>query len=354
MGPEHVVWLDALDDEATITLMLGTPDDPGWFPAQAPSAQPSALARALERMGERLWPLLVGPVHARLQELGVKQGAPVIFMPQRGLGLLPIQATFRVEGTERRYLLQDYSISYAYNARMLQTSRDRVRGLQDAPPSLLSVIDPRGDLPHAREEGLAVAALFPAGNTRQLSGPEATTEAVLQSAVEYTHLHFACHGAYNWHEARHSGLFLAGDVLTVAELLGKLNTSRARLAVLSACKTGFVDVIQMLDEYIGLPASFLAAGVPAVVSTLWEVQDLSAMLLIERFYQRYLREGLHPRDALREAQLWLRGVTCGELADRFEMERKKPEAERTLPYETVSPAHWGLIECSHCQGTQHE
>jgi CHAT domain-containing protein len=99
-----------------------------------------------------------------------------------------------------------------------------------------------------------------------------------------------------------------------------------------------VDVREMLDEYVGLPTSFLAAGVPAVVSSLWAVEDLSTMLLMERFYRHHLREGLHPREALRSAQFWLRDVTCGELADRFEAERKKPEGERVLPYEKASAA----------------
>jgi CHAT domain-containing protein len=89
---------------------------------------------------------------------------------------------------------------------------------------------------------------------------------------------------------------------------------------------------------LGLPASFLAAGVPAVVSTLWAVRDVSAMLLMERFYQLYLRDGLHPRVALRAAQLWLRDVTCGELAARFEAEKEKPEAERILPDQEASEA----------------
>jgi CHAT domain-containing protein len=68
----------------------------------------------------------------------------------------------------------------------------------------------------------------------------------------------------------------------------------------------------------------LQAGVPAVVGTLWPVNDLSTMLLMVRFYRYHLKgdettgEGpMPPAGALRRAQLWLRDVTNAELAELF-------------------------------------
>jgi CHAT domain-containing protein len=83
--------------------------------------------------------------------------------------------------------------------------------------------------------------------------------------------------------------------------------------VLSACETGLSDIRQSPDEFLGLPAGFLQAGAPAVVSTLWRVDDLSTMALMERFYQGHLRDGLPPAAALRAAQRWLRDATAEEL-----------------------------------------
>lgn len=108
-----------------------------------------------------------------------------------------------------------------------------------------------------------------------------------------------------------------------------------RLVTLSACETGITDIRQSLDEFLGLPAGLMQAGAPAVVSTLWAVNDLSTMLLMERFFRNYLQEGLSLPEALRQAQLWLRDVTAGELAERFTAERLEMLGER-LPADVVS------------------
>ena len=63
-------------------------------------------------------------------------------------------------------------------------------------------------------------------------------------------------------------------------------------------------------------------GCPAVIGTLWSVDDLSTTLLMSRFYA-YHRHGdpatgegpLSPAAALRRAQAWLRTVTADELVD---------------------------------------
>jgi CHAT domain-containing protein len=51
-----------------------------------------------------------------------------------------------------------------------------------------------------------------------------------------------------------------------------------------------------------LERAFLAAGVPGVVSSLWEVDDQSTVELFFRFHQK-LEEGVRVPEALRSAQL---------------------------------------------------
>lgn len=111
-----------------------------------------------------------------------------------------------------------------------------------------------------------------------------------------------------------SGLILAGGQrLTLADVVAQLNLDAARLVVLSACETGLIDVRQSPDEFFGLSSGFLQAGAPTVISTLWRVNDLSTMLLMERFYSGHLKENLTPAAALRAAQRWLRDATVQEL-----------------------------------------
>ena len=72
---------------------------------------------------------------------------------------------------------------------------------------------------------------------------------------------------------------------------------------------------------IGLPAGFLQAGIPAVIGTLWPVNDRSTALLVTRFYELLLHGdtagGLPPQrpiHALHQAQQWLRTVDNAALA----------------------------------------
>src|SRR5204862_6812405 len=114
------------------------------------------------------------------------------------------------------------------------------------------------------------------------------------------------HGSYDCNDPPASGLELADDRLTLADLQqGAVDLSAARLVTLSACETGISDVLRgSAEEYVGIPAGFLLAGVPCVVSSLWAVPDLSTALLMERFYRNHLKNDLEFPAALREAQVW--------------------------------------------------
>jgi CHAT domain-containing protein len=95
--------------------------------------------------------------------------------------------------------------------------------------------------------------------------------------------------------------------------LDRLNLSGVRLVVLAACQTAMTDFGNVPDEAVGLPAGFLQAGATAAIGTLWPVEDLPSALLLIRFYQCHLRDGLGVASALREAQRWLRESSAAEM-----------------------------------------
>ena len=70
--------------------------------------------------------------------------------------------------------------------------------------------------------------------------------------------------------------------------------------VLSACETG-LGKLSRGDEVVGLQRAFLYAGTPAVVTTLWKVDDKATFELVRAFYTRL--ESADPVEALRQAQL---------------------------------------------------
>jgi CHAT domain-containing protein len=53
----------------------------------------------------------------------------------------------------------------------------------------------------------------------------------------------------------------------------------------------------------------MAIGAAGVLSTLWQVDDRATALLIARFYDLHLGDGLAPQSALQQAQQWLRTTT---------------------------------------------
>ena len=74
----------------------------------------------------------------------------------------------------------------------------------------------------------------------------------------------------------------------------------ADLVVLSACKTGLGEEIRG-EGLVGLTHAFIHAGTNSIVVSLWDVNDRSTSMLMERFY-RNLRT-MNKSEALRQAKL---------------------------------------------------
>jgi CHAT domain-containing protein len=80
----------------------------------------------------------------------------------------------------------------------------------------------------------------------------------------------------------------------------RLRLDRARVAVLAACDSAST---QDLNEVpLSLATAFIAAGAPAVVATLWPVEDEATADLMVDFYQR-LKANTGVAEALRQAQI---------------------------------------------------
>jgi CHAT domain-containing protein/tetratricopeptide (TPR) repeat protein len=358
VGMEHVIPLEAFADD----LIIGSQENPGWIRAYAAytlGQDGSSLQdwkAAIENLTNRLWDTLMGPVHGRLTELGLAEGAPVILMPQGGLGLLPLHAAWRLIDGVRRFFLDDYTVSYAPSAYVLSVSHRRTQNRRHRQPALLAVVNPTHDLPYAPIEGNAVAEVFLPTTRLTLVEDDATPEAVVRESAGRTYLHFACHGFYDWEDVMQSALIFAAERrFTLSEIISKLNLNAARLVTLSACETGLTEFQRSPDEYVGLPAGFLQAGAPAVVASLWAVNDLSTALLIKHFYICLLdgdpdgpNEGTLPlSSALRRAQQWLRDKVTAEIAAKICLQRKeqafKEKEDDAFLKAHKASIHYGLM-----------
>ena len=116
-------------------------------------------------------------------------------------------------------------------------------------------------------------------------------------------IHFATHGDLNESDPLSSAVLLVPGEgedgrLEVREVFGL--DLHAKLVVLSACETG-LGKLSRGDEVVGLQRAFLYAGTPAVVTTLWKVDDKATFELVRSFYSRLDSTG--PVEALRQAQV---------------------------------------------------
>ena len=221
----------------------------------------------------------------------------LVIVPHGVLHYLPFAALWNTGGN--RYLVQDYALTYAPSASALEFILEKRNPDQGR---LLALGNPDGTLPNAESEAKAVAALYAA---TPLLGPQATESQVRAQAGQLDILHLAAHGIYNSHNPLFSHIKLVpgeGDDgnLEVQEVYG-LELTSANLVVLSACKTA-LGAQSDGDELVGLTRAFLYAGAPAVVTTLWSIEDAASGALMTALY-RHLRDGLTNAEALRAAQL---------------------------------------------------
>lgn len=298
-GQIEPVWSsfdsDALDEALIRREEDGTPR--GFLPGQF-GERTIWIERSLDGLLDTLGAALMGPVASRLRARGIRNA---VLIPTGRLASLPLHAA----RYEDRSLLDDVVVSYAPSLRALAASR-REAAARTGEPFLLAVAN--DTLEEAGGEVRQIAKWFRKPRRTVLRGEKVRRERVLEAMEEATHLHFACHGEFDPRETLASYIQLReGEMLTLGDLIHRdARPRRARLAVLSACQSALADFRHLPDEVIGMPAGFLEAGVPAVVGTLWPVNDTFAARLMVRFYELHLRDGRPGPDALCEAQRWLR------------------------------------------------
>jgi Uncharacterized protein conserved in bacteria len=198
-----------------------------------------------------------------------------------------------------------------------------------------------GSLRHTEAEARAVAQLC-GGDV--WTGEQGVLERLVERASDYQWLHFACHGTFNLNEPLESALHIGPqERLSATTVLARMSL-QADLVTLSACRSGVSKVVRG-DEPLGLVRAFLGAGAHAVLVTLWPVEDSSARLLMEHFYQALLQNRSYsdPAAALRDAQCILRSLASQDLL----AEGRKWGIEIPATLDCSDPAIWAayvLIE----------
>ncbi|MGN5381328.1 CHAT domain-containing protein [Streptomyces lasalocidi] len=174
--------------------------------------------------------------------------------------------------------------SYVPGLQTLAYARARARQRDTADHgSALLVAAPEDDLPGVAAATAHAAELLGAGVP--LIGPAATREAVLAALHDASWAHFGCHAATDPTEPSGALLHLpSGEPVSVLEIC-RARPRAAQLAFLAACGTARTAE-RLTDEAIHITSSFLLAGFPAAVGTLWKIDSTHADRMTRDFYRR--------------------------------------------------------------------
>ena len=264
--------------------------------------KPVDVTRAL---AARLHDSLISPVGRELQGR-----TSITIVPDDALDRIPFAALLDRETGS--YLIERAAITSAPSAAMVLSLLTR-RAKSDRPlSSVLIVANP--DIPRdlfpdlesldaAEREAPEIAHRY--RHAAVLLREKATGERFLALSPSFDVVHFAGHAVVYRNDPAASAIICAPSADSAgpvtARRIAAMRFHRTRLVVLAACSTlrGRNAAVEGVPS---LARTFLTAGVPMVVGTLWDIEDRVAAPFLIGMHGRVAR-GVRPADAVRAAQM---------------------------------------------------
>ena len=318
-----MIWLVTRDRVITAKSNIGADDLRKKVTAYLEALRARAPLEQLNRQASDLYQLLIAPIGGRLD-----RNLTLCVAPDGALQDLPFAALVSPES--KRYLVEDFTLVVNPSASVFARAIDlSLRKQKSEPEPFLGFGNPRFDqqrfprlqaLPASEQELERIQSLYPHRLT--LNRRQATESALIKQIGEYEIVHLATHALSDKQSSMLSAIVLAEEphFATRASAEGKktdgitldgalqaqeiynLKPERTRLVVLSSCRSGLGD--ERRNEALGgLAQAFLVAGVPAVVASLWDIDDDSAAGLMEKFHVAHRVNKLSFSQSLRQAQL---------------------------------------------------
>lgn len=300
---------DKLEETVKLYLsLLQSKDDEKQIEAQNVSLQ--------------LFQILVAPILSELDE-----NKEICLVPNKFLFHLPFAALVTTNGN---YFLENFKIFYSPSSNVFLICTKNARNKPSfETEKVLSIGNPAfdknefpglKDLPSAKREAEEISKYY-YFDSKKLLEKEATRKAFQSNYKDFEVIHFAGHYVVQLDSPLRSKLVLAKDFeseenfLTNADLMAERFT-KTKLVVLSACQTG-IEGYYNGEGLIGLSRTFLAAGVPLIVASQWQVDSEASAEIMKKFHYYRRQEKLSTADALRQAQLNMRYEQNGKFQSPY-------------------------------------
>ncbi|MGV3586441.1 MAG: CHAT domain-containing protein [Adhaeribacter sp.] len=241
----------------------------------------------------------------------IAQKERLLIIPDKALCYLPFEALVP-DVNNSRYLIQDYTVSYAYSAKLLHpvsessVNKHAVSVLAMAPFGEIS-----RQVNNTTRANLLAPLLASAGEVENIGGQvyigkEATKERLQQLVRRFDIVHLATHAkadnqdplqsyiAFYQHNLQNSSRLYASEIYN-------LPLSKLKLVVLSACETGNGKLVNG-EGIMSLARAFAYAGCASIITTLWQAEDNATAFITTRLHN-YLKRGKSKDEALRLAKL---------------------------------------------------
>ncbi|MEO1435546.1 MAG: CHAT domain-containing protein, partial [Bacteroidota bacterium] len=239
----------------------------------------------------------------------------VLIAPDGLLSYLPFEVLLtQAPGNEQDflnlpYLLQSSTCHYTYSAQLWLENK-RVTGLMKSASTVLGMAsDYSADqeflpLPGASEEVVRLSTIYKDANLKVGSDASRSNFINLVEQQSWKTIHLAMHGVVDslkdsksrlaFTDKKHNNRNLYAYQIAGLDI-------QTPLVVLSACETG-TGQLRRGEGVFSLARSFMSAGVPSVVMSLWSTNDQATKQIMGDFHQG-LADGQSKAAALQSAKL---------------------------------------------------
>ena len=257
-------------------------------------------------------------------------GKQLIIIPDEDLSYLPFDAFLsnwtmktKINYAELAYLIRDYSISYGYSTNTQWNNQIKAeyfpKVIGFAPhysvglPGVASV-----SYNSIKNNSIEISRILNSFRGSVFKGDQATIANFSANLGKGAVLHLAMHAELDTKMEGSSSLVFTpmsknqDDYCLHSYEIGQ-KSIKSPMVVLSACNTGNGKLYSG-EGLMSLARSFILAGVPCVIETLWPVEDIAGLKIMGNFY-RHLSEGKLKNSAMRLAKLDYINTTSPSFVD---------------------------------------